>query len=80
LRVPDDGVGVEGCGGVEPEMELLLAIAFPLAVDIGVDCVWLSRNVAQKLEVYLVVGWPLRGQLHQLIPHATQEEIFIEMI
>uniref|UniRef100_J3MH65 Uncharacterized protein n=1 Tax=Oryza brachyantha TaxID=4533 RepID=J3MH65_ORYBR len=53
--VPEDGVGVEVGGGVEPEHELLLALALAVAEDVGVQQVRLAAGVAQELEVHLVV-------------------------
>jgi hypothetical protein len=53
--VPEDGVGVELGGGVEPEHELLLALALAVAEDVGVQEVGLAAHVAQELEVHLVM-------------------------
>lgn len=36
LGVPKNGIGVEICSGIEPEIELLLFVAFALAVNIRV--------------------------------------------
>uniref|UniRef100_J3M149 Uncharacterized protein n=1 Tax=Oryza brachyantha TaxID=4533 RepID=J3M149_ORYBR len=68
--VPDDGVGVEILGRVEPEPVLHLPAAFAIGEDIGVQGVRLPGDVAQELEVDLVVGVPilLGYQLHQT-PH-----------
>jgi hypothetical protein len=63
LGVPEDGVGVEIGGGVEPEAELLLPLALPLREHVGVQRVGLARHVAQELEVDLVVGAPLRREV-----------------
>jgi hypothetical protein len=67
LLRPLDGVGVEVCGGVEPEAELLLLAAGPAGEDVGVQRVRLAGHVAQELEVHLVVGVPraLGQELHQ---------------
>jgi hypothetical protein len=61
--VPDHGVGVEVCRGVEPHPELLLAAALPLAVHVGVHRVRLAARVPQELEVDLVVLRPLRREV-----------------
>ncbi|EEE66283.1 hypothetical protein OsJ_22490 [Oryza sativa Japonica Group] len=63
LWVPDDGVGVEGLGGVEPEAELLLALPLPLREHVGVQRVRLAGHVPQELEVDLIVGRTLRRQV-----------------
>ena len=59
---PDDGVGVEVGGGVEPEAELLLLAPGAVGEDVGVERVGLAGGVAQELQVDLVVArpWPLR--------------------
>lgn len=40
--------------GIEPKIELLLSIAFALSVNISVKNVWISTNIPQELEIYLV--------------------------
>ena len=60
LRVPEDGVGVEVVGGVEPEMELHLPVPLPLGEHIGMECVRVSAEVSKELEVDLIVGRSLR--------------------
>lgn len=67
LGFPDDGVSVKVSCGVEPEIKLLLSVAFPLSKHIGVKNVRIATNVSQKLKVDLIMGWPLRRQLHRLI-------------
>lgn len=42
LRIPKNGIGVEICCWIEPEIELLLSVAFALAEHIGVKNVWVS--------------------------------------
>jgi hypothetical protein len=64
-RVPEDGVGVEVGSGVEPEHELLLALALAVAEDVGVQEVGLAAHVAQELEVHLVVPRATRADLHR---------------
>ena len=56
---------MEVCGGVEPEVELLLAVPFALREHIGVHYVRISGQVSQEFEVYLIVRSPLRRQLPQ---------------
>jgi hypothetical protein len=63
LWVPEDGVGVEVVGGVEPEAELLLPLPLPLREHVRVQRVGLARHVAEELEVDLVVGRALRRKL-----------------
>jgi hypothetical protein len=58
LGVPEDGVGVEVGGGVEPERVAHLPAADAVVVHVGLDDVGLPRPVAQELEVQLVA---LRG-------------------
>ena len=53
---PDDGIGVEVMGGVEPEVELLLPVALPLSEYIGMKDVRISTQVSQELEVDLIMG------------------------
>ena len=54
LGIPKDGVGVEIIGGVEPEMELLLSVPFPLCEHIGVNCVRVATKVAKKLKINFI--------------------------
>lgn len=49
--VPEQRVGVEGSGGVEPERMPLLPVAGAVDVDVGLDQVGLSGDVAKELEV-----------------------------
>jgi hypothetical protein len=60
LGVPEDGVGVEVGGGVEPEGVPHLPPADAAAVHVGLDDVGLAGAVAQELEVQLV---PLRRRV-----------------
>jgi hypothetical protein len=55
LGRPFDGVGVEFLGGVEPEPELLLAVADAVHEDVRVQRVRLAGDVAQELHVHLVM-------------------------
>lgn len=67
--IPKEGVGVKIFGGVEPQVELLLPVAFPLSEHIGVDYIWISTKVSKKFEVYLVPYRSLRFKLHQNQSH-----------
>jgi hypothetical protein len=60
LLVPHNGVGVESLSGIKPEIELLFSVAFPLGEHIGMENIWLSSCIPQKLKVNLIVGRPLR--------------------
>ena len=61
LRIPCDGIGVEVPGGIKPKVELLLPVSLPLGEHIGVENVRLATNVAEELEVDLIVSRPLRA-------------------
>jgi hypothetical protein len=61
-RVPDDGVSVESCRWIKPELELLFLVSFPLGIHIRVYSVWFPRRISQELEIDLVVPFSLRGQ------------------
>ena len=69
--VPFDGVGVEVFGGVEPEVELLLAAADAIEVDVGVQRVGLAGGIAQELHVHLVVVLPRHVVGRQLQCHSV---------
>lgn len=58
--IPENGIGVEISSGVKPEIELLLSISFSLAVDISMDNVRFTTEVAQELEVYFIPTRSLR--------------------
>lgn len=60
LRIPEDGVGVEIEGRIEPEEELLLPFALSLGEDVRVERVGLAARIPQKFEVDFVVVVPLR--------------------
>jgi len=55
--VPENGVGVEVLGGVEPEVESLLPVTNTVHVHVGLHRVRFPTGVAQKLEIKLVVSW-----------------------
>lgn len=63
LRVPQDGVGVEVLGGVEPEIELLFSVTFSLREYVRVEDVWVATQVTKKLEVDFVVRRTQRRKL-----------------
>lgn len=56
MRIPYDGVGVEVVGGVEPEIELLLPIAFPLCEYVSMENIRVSTKVTQKFKVDFVMS------------------------
>ena len=66
VEVPEDGVGVVLLGGVEPEVDPLLAVALAAGEHVGLQDVGLPRPVAQELEVDLVVLRVLRRQLQHI--------------
>lgn len=55
LRIPNDWVGVEIFGWVEPEIELLLSVSFPLSKDISVKDIRISTKVSQELKIDLIM-------------------------
>jgi hypothetical protein len=61
--VPEHGVGVEVGRGVEPQVDPLLTVAHALDVQVRLHQVRLAGDVAQELEVELVVLVPFRRQL-----------------
>jgi hypothetical protein len=65
VEVPEHRVGVVLLGGVEPEVDPLLAVARAAGEHVGLQDVGLPRPVAQELEVDLVVLRVLRRQLHR---------------
>ena len=54
LGLPDDGISVKISCGIEPEIELLLSVAFSLAEDISVKDVRITAKISQELKVYLI--------------------------
>lgn len=58
LRVPDDGVGMEVCSGIKPELVPLLSATFPSGIQVSVQGVRLASGVPQELKVNLVVELP----------------------
>lgn len=63
MRIPQDGIGVEILGGVEPEIELLLSVPLTLGEHVGVQDVRVSAQVAEKLEIDFVMCGAQRRQL-----------------
>jgi|UniRef100_A0A804RG34 hypothetical protein len=59
LVVPDDGVGVEVGGRVEPQVELVLLLAVAVGPHVGVQHHGLPAGVAHELHVDLVVPGPV---------------------
>lgn len=51
---------MEVLGRIEPEIELLLPVPFPLGVHIGVEDIRVSAKVTKEFEINLVVIRPLR--------------------
>lgn len=54
LRIPQDGIGVEICSWVKPQVKLLLSIAFALAKHVGVENVRIIAQIPQELEINLI--------------------------
>lgn len=54
-RIPENRVGVEVLRGIEPQIELLLPVALPLRVQVGVQNVRVAAKVPQELEVDLIM-------------------------
>ena len=61
LVVPDDGVGVEVGGRVEPEVELVLLLAVAVGPHVGVEHDGVAAGVAHELHVDLVVPVAVAG-------------------
>jgi len=55
--VPEEGVGVEVLGGIEPQVESLLPVTNTVHVHVRLDRVRFPTAVAQKLEIKFVVSW-----------------------
>jgi hypothetical protein len=49
--IPEDRVGVEILGWIEPELELHLSVSLPLSEHICVERVWISTKIAKELEI-----------------------------
>lgn len=54
LRVPEEGIGVEISSRVEPQVELLLSVAFALSKHICMYNVRITPQVSQELEINLI--------------------------
>jgi len=46
LWLPDDGVSVEVSGGIKPEIELLLSVAFALGEDVCVKNIGIPTYIS----------------------------------
>lgn len=81
-RIPKDWIDVEISSGVEPEIDLLLSVSFSLGVDICMDNVRLTTEVAQKLEVYLIPTRSLGTQLQaaKFKDHALASRLILKTI
>lgn len=49
--IPQDGVGVEVCRWIKPEVHPLLSVSLPVRVHVGLNRVWLPRPVPQELKI-----------------------------
>lgn len=63
FRAPGDWIGVEIYSWVEPEIELLLPVPFPLSEHISMQDIWFPSKVSQELEIDLIMCRSLRRQL-----------------
>ena len=68
---------MEVYGRVEPEIELLLSVAFALREDVSVKNIRIPTYISQELKVNLVMIWSLRRQLPIYTPinHLINEHI-----
>ena len=48
---PWDGVSVEICSRIKPEVDPLLFVSSAICEDIGLQEVWLATHIAQELEI-----------------------------
>lgn len=58
--VPEEGVGVEVLGRVEPKAKPLLTVTYTINIHIGLDCVRFTGGVAEELKIKLIVIWTVR--------------------
>lgn len=63
LRIPQDGIGVEVLGRVEPQIELLLPVTLSLCVHIGVDNIRIPTKVTKEFKINLIPCRSLRFKL-----------------
>lgn len=63
LGIPKDRVGVKISSWVEPEVELLLFVAFALAEYIGMNNIRVATKIPQEFKVYLIPRRPFWAQL-----------------
>lgn len=52
--IPEDGVSVEVCWGVKPEVHPLLSVSLAMSVHIRLHCVRLPWSVSQELKIQLI--------------------------
>lgn len=55
IHVPENRVGVEGSGGIKPQINPLFSVSLSSREHIGLQYVWLPSPVPQELKVYFVV-------------------------
>jgi hypothetical protein len=58
--VPEEGVGVEVLGRVEPKVKPLLTVTYTINIHIGLHCVRFTGGVAEELKIKLIVIWTVR--------------------
>lgn len=66
LAVPSNSVSVKGRGGVEPQINPLLSVAFSVSVNISLHRYRLPTPIPQELEIELVAN-RIRVRIHLLI-------------
>lgn len=63
IWIPENPISVEICGGIEPKNKLLFSTSLAIGKQICLHCNWFPFSIPQELEVNLVMGVSLRGQL-----------------
>lgn len=56
LRIPKNGICVEVFGGVEPQIELLFPVTFPLCEYVCMKNIRITTQVTQKFKIYLIMN------------------------